>query len=65
MIMRMVSKSATEWIAYIPFPDHLRSAYQSYTQADIGALRSAGYSERFLSIQEGVSLYLDWLNCEN
>lgn len=49
-------------IEYIPFPDHLRGAYQSYTQADITGLRQAGYGKRFLSVKEGVGLYLDWLN---
>jgi ADP-L-glycero-D-manno-heptose 6-epimerase len=37
-------------IEYIPFPEHLKGAYQSYTQADISALRRAGYHERFLNV---------------
>jgi ADP-L-glycero-D-manno-heptose 6-epimerase len=49
-------------IEYIPFPAHLKGAYQSYTQADISALRQAGYGERFMTVDEGVSAYLDWLN---
>lgn len=49
-------------IEYVPFPDHLKGAYQSYTQADIAALRAAGYSGRFHSVEEGVTKYLDWLN---
>ncbi len=49
-------------IEYVPFPDHLKGAYQSYTQADISALRSMGYKGRFHSVEEGVSKYLDWLN---
>ncbi len=49
-------------IEYIPFPVHLKGAYQSYTQADISGLRQAGYSKEFLSISQGVSRYLDWLN---
>jgi ADP-L-glycero-D-manno-heptose 6-epimerase len=48
-------------INYIPFPDHLKGRYQSYTQADIGALRAAGYSEAFLSVEDGVAKYLEWL----
>jgi ADP-L-glycero-D-manno-heptose 6-epimerase len=47
---------------YIPFPEHLKGSYQSYTQADISALRTAGYEDCFLSVEEGVSKYLDWLN---
>ncbi len=49
-------------IEYIPFPVHLKGAYQSYTQADISGLRQAGYGKEFLSISQGVSRYLDWLN---
>lgn len=47
---------------YIPFPEHLIGAYQSYTQADISALRAAGYDGRFHSVEEGVNKYLNWLN---
>jgi ADP-L-glycero-D-manno-heptose 6-epimerase len=49
-------------IRYIPFPDHLKGAYQSYTQADISGLRAAGYDHEFLTVQQGVKRYLDWLN---
>lgn len=49
---------------YIPFPDHLKGAYQSYTQADISALRDIGYSEPFATVEEGVKDYLDTLNAE-
>ncbi len=49
---------------YIPFPDHLKGAYQSYTQADISALRNIGYSEPFATVEEGVKDYLDTLNAE-
>ena len=49
-------------IEYIPFPEHLKGADQSYTQADISALRRAGYHERFLNVDEGVNAYLDWLH---
>ncbi len=47
-----------ELISYIPFPDALRGKYQSYTQADIGALRKTGYAEPFLSVEQGVSRYV-------
>jgi len=49
-------------INYIPFPDHLRGRYQSFTEADISALRSVGYDRPFKSVEEGVRLYLDQLN---
>lgn len=47
---------------YMPFPDHLKGAYQSFTEADISALRAAGYDQPFASVEEGVAAYLDWLN---
>ena len=49
-------------IRYIPFPEHLKGRYQSFTQADISALRSIGYEEKFHSVEEGVNEYLCWLN---
>ncbi len=45
-------------VEYIPFPDALRGKYQSYTQADIKALRGAGYAEPFLSVEQGVQRYV-------
>ena len=51
-------------IEYIPFPEHLKGAYQNFTQADISALRSAGFHERFKTVEEGVPKYLDWLNSD-
>ncbi|WP_024851619.1 ADP-glyceromanno-heptose 6-epimerase [Hydrogenovibrio kuenenii] len=47
---------------YIPFPEHLKGAYQSYTQADNTLLREAGYSESFHTVAEGVQKYLSWLS---
>ena len=52
-------------IEYIPFPEHLKGAYQSYTQADITRLRSIGYDRSFLTVEEGVNRYLTWLDSEN
>lgn len=46
-------------ISYIPFPDALRGKYQSYTQADISALRDSGYAESFLSVEQGVAKYVE------
>jgi ADP-L-glycero-D-manno-heptose 6-epimerase len=45
-------------IEYIPFPAQLVGKYQSYTQADMGALRAAGYGEKFLGVDEGVGRYV-------
>jgi ADP-L-glycero-D-manno-heptose 6-epimerase len=46
-------------IEYTPFPDALRGKYQSYTQADIAALRNAGYEQPFLDVEQGVARYVE------
>lgn len=48
-------------IEYIPFPDHLKGRYQSFTQANINALRKMGYDKPFKTVEEGVAAYLDRL----
>jgi ADP-L-glycero-D-manno-heptose 6-epimerase len=49
-------------IRYVPFPDHLRGSYQSFTEADLAGLRAAGYSGAFLDIDAGVQRYLAAIN---
>ena len=61
-----VAKAIIAWhgrgaIRYIPFPDELRSRYQSFTEADITALRTAGYSRPFRDVRTGIKDYLDAL----
>jgi ADP-L-glycero-D-manno-heptose 6-epimerase len=45
-------------IEYIAFPPQLVGKYQSYTEADVSALRGAGYREPFLSVEDGVERYV-------
>jgi len=59
-----VANSVIKWhgcgeIQYIPFPEHLRGHYQSFTEADISALRAAGYTKEFHTVEQGVKKYLD------
>lgn len=51
-------------ITYVDFPDHLKGRYQSFTQADMRALRAAGYDQPFADVAGGVKAYLDWLMAE-
>ena len=44
-------------IRYIPFPDTLKGAYQSYTQADLTQLRGSGCDVEFRSVEAGVKHY--------
>lgn len=48
-------------IEYVPFPDQLKGKYQSFTQADVSALRAAGYQDAFSTVEEAVSRYVPWL----
>lgn len=48
-------------VSYIPFPEELKGKYQSYTEADVAALRAAGYAEPFLTVEQGVARYCDKL----
>jgi ADP-L-glycero-D-manno-heptose 6-epimerase len=49
-------------IRYVPFPDHLRGSYQSFTEADLTGLRAAGYGAEFLDVEAGVQRYLAAVN---
>jgi ADP-L-glycero-D-manno-heptose 6-epimerase len=48
-------------LEYIPFPDALKGKYQSFTQADLSNLRAAGYTDEFLTVEQGVANYIPWL----
>ena len=49
-------------IDYINFPEALVGKYQSYTQADLSALRAAGCQHAFADVQTGVTAYMQWLS---
>ncbi|MFB3101607.1 MAG: ADP-glyceromanno-heptose 6-epimerase [Gammaproteobacteria bacterium] len=62
-----VAKAIISWhgkgeVEYIDFPEQLKGSYQSYTEADISSLRQMGYTNDFLSVEDGVKQYLDVLN---
>ncbi len=48
-------------IEYIPFPPPLVGKYQSYTQADLAALRAAGYDAPMTTVADGVAAYVERL----
>jgi len=61
-----VARAIVAWhgkgsIRYIPFPAELRARYQSFTEADLSALRAAGYTAPFRDVGAGVKAYLDAL----
>ncbi len=49
-------------VEYIPFPENLKGRYQSFTEADMGAVRAAGCDHKFMTVEEGVAKYMQWLN---
>lgn len=57
----VINRHGRGTIEYIPFPEHLKGAYQSFTQADLTQLRAAGYNKPFMTVEDGVSLYLSQL----
>ena len=59
--MSLEQMKAEALIEYTAFPDALKGKYQSFTEADLTNLRSIGYSDAFLTVEEGVSRYIPWL----
>ena len=57
--LSLAELKSTGAIEYIPFPAQLVGKYQSFTQADVGALRAAGYTAPFLDVEQGVGRYVD------
>jgi len=45
-------------IEYIAFPPQLAGRYQSFTQADLSRLRTAGYIAEFMTVEEGAAAYV-------
>ena len=46
----------------IPFPEDLLGKYQIFTEAGLDNLREAGYTEDFMSLEEGLRQYYDQLS---
>jgi len=47
-------------LRYIPFPDDLKGRYQSFTQADITALRASGFTAKMRDVTQGVGEYVTY-----
>ena len=61
-----VARAVIDWhgsgrIRYIPFPEHLKGRYQSYTEAGMERLRKVGYTTEFRTVEEGVKAYMEAL----
>ncbi len=47
-----------ENISFVPTPEDIRDKYQYYTEANMDKLRSIGFEQKFLSLEEGVRDYV-------
>ena len=45
-------------IEFIDTPEDIRENYQYYTQAEMGKLLDAGFDQKFMTLEEGVSQYV-------
>ncbi len=45
-------------VEFIDMPAALRGQYQSYTQAEMGRLRAAGYGGQFTPLEDGIARYV-------
>ena len=55
LLKELVAKGLIEYVA---FPAGLAEKYQSFTQADLGRLRAAGYTREFKTVEQGVAAYV-------
>lgn len=59
-IMQSMFKSAE--IEFVDFPDKLIGKYQEYTKADIANLRTAGFQDDFMKLEDSLVKYVNYLN---
>ena len=45
-------------IDYVDLPDHLKTKYQYFTEADISKIKKAGYTQPSFSLEDGVTDYV-------
>ncbi len=50
-------------VEYIPTPEDIREKYQYFTEAKMDRLRAAGYTQPFLSLEDGVGRYVQDFLC--
>ena len=45
-------------ISFVPTPEDIRDKYQYFTEADMTKLKKAGYTQSFMTLEEGVADYV-------
>ena len=61
---QLIDRHARGRVQYVDFPEDLPAAYQSFTEADISALREAGYRKPFTGLELGIRKYLEDMETE-
>ena len=64
-----IARQLIDWhakgrVQYVDFPEDVLAAYQSFTQADISALREAGYRKPFTGLELGIRKYMEDMETE-
>ncbi|MCL1786231.1 MAG: ADP-glyceromanno-heptose 6-epimerase [Alphaproteobacteria bacterium] len=52
-------------IEYIDMPEHLKPKYQYFTQANMDKLRAAGFDHKFMTLEESVADYSEYLKTKD
>ena len=60
----LVALQAQGIVSYMDFPEALKGKYQSFTQADISALRGVGYDAPLLTVEQGTARYVEVLRAK-
>ena len=60
LVINRIDKSGI--VSYVNIPNNIAVHYQNHTLANIKKLRSVGYKNKFISIEEGLISYIDKLN---
>ena len=63
-LLDLAALQAQGIISYMDFPEALKGKYQSFTQADIAALRGAGYDAPLLTVEQGTARYVEVLRAK-
>jgi ADP-L-glycero-D-manno-heptose 6-epimerase len=59
---KLIALNGAGELEYMPFPESLKGAYQSFTQANLTALRAVGFQEAFTSLENGLEKYFEWFH---
>ncbi|EKD91826.1 MAG: hypothetical protein ACD_29C00355G0004 [uncultured bacterium] len=59
---KLIQLNGSGKLEYILFPENLKGAYQSFTQANLKTLRDTGFQDEFTSLENGLEKYFNWFH---